>query len=160
MSRIDIKTTPPHQHVGNSFMMAIHDITKKHFEATANTPKSPWMSPETGEQYIHRRDILSMLDRDKENKVLRDEEKLAHKRARGLSRQDKKRAMIDIANDMIDSAEHRDYRTVWIRGREFAKTGLGPKRRVYTPPDPEVISAQEWDAYRTSSRLLEWMNRT
>ena len=53
--------------------------------------------------------------------------------------------------DMIASAEHRDYRAVWIRGREFAKTGLGPKRRVYTPPDPEVISTQEWDAYMSSS---------
>ena len=92
-------------------------------------------------------DIKTGLHHDQGNEELIQKEKRAIKRARGASRQDKKRAMIDIAKDMIESAEHRDHRTVWIRGREFAKTGQGPKRRVYIPPDPEVLSTQEWDAY-------------
>ena len=36
---------------------------------------------------------------------------------------------------MEEAAYYQDYRTVWVKGREFARTGLGPKRRVYAPPD-------------------------
>eukprot|EP00439_Symbiodinium_sp_Y106_P000313 s4602_g1.t1 len=36
---------------------------------------------------------------------------------------------------------------VWRVGRAIARTGLGPNRRVYRPPDAEPISAEDWDAY-------------
>ena len=57
-------------------------------------------------------------------------------------------ARIDsLANDMNAAAQHGHWRQVWRVGRAIARTGLGPKRRVYRPPDTEPISAAEWDAY-------------
>ena len=79
---------------------AILDISKKHFEANANTPKASWMSTETWEKFVHIMDIKTELHHDQGNEELIDKERRAIKRARGASRQDKKRAMIDIANDM------------------------------------------------------------
>ena len=59
-----------------------------------------------------------------------------------------KRAHIDsLAGDMDAAARHGHWRQVWRVGRAIARTGLGPKRRVYRPPDAEPISAEDWDAY-------------
>ena len=55
-----------------------------------------------------------------------------------------KRAHVDsLANDMNAAAQHGHWRQVWRVGRAIARTGLGPKRRVYRPPDAEPISAAE-----------------
>ncbi|CAE7225001.1 unnamed protein product, partial [Symbiodinium microadriaticum] len=69
-----------------------------------------------------------------------------------------KRAHIDsLANDMDAAARHGHWRQVWRVGRAIARTGLGPKRRVYRPPDAEPISAEEWDAYMQQAFRAEPM---
>ena len=45
------------------------------------------------------------------------------------------------------AATYSDYRTVWVKGRTAARTGLGAKRRVYAPPDKEAITYPEWHEY-------------
>ena len=45
---------------------------------------------------------------------------------------------------MTEASQHHDFRTVWVKGRQFARTGLGLKRRVYSPPDDETILIAEW----------------
>ena len=52
-----------------------------------------------------------------------------------------------MEGDIKDAAEHDDYRSVWRLGRVLARTGLGPKRRVFAPPDQEPILTSEWHEY-------------
>ena len=75
----------------------------------------------------------------------------ADKEAKAAVRKDKRKHMDLEIQEIVESEEHRDYKGVWVAGRRLAGTGLGPKRRVYAPPDADPITTAEWDIFMADS---------
>ena len=67
-----------------------------------------------------------------------------HKEVKKSCNTDRTRKLEDEAAELAEAATHEDYKTVWCKGRSMARTGLGPKKRVYAPPDEELIAPSEW----------------
>ena len=70
-----------------------------------------------------------------------------HKVVHRACQRDKRRKREEHAEAIAEAEEHRDYKEVWVKGRLLAGTGLGPKRRVYGPPDAEAITDSEWNEW-------------
>ena len=167
-TRLDSFQTDPSPHWQKAHQ-ALYDIAYEHYGAPKNGPKKPWMSSKTWElvkanptlrqtalkeqQQIHhhyRRNetghFAIMMSFFKAWSRTRQLQKHIQATKHSITH-DKKNNMKEKVVEMIETAENRDYRTVWTKGRQVAQTGLGPKRRVYLPPDKDLISHPEWNEH-------------
>ena len=130
--------------------IGLHEIVAKHFQEHGQVPRAAWMTNDTWQTILTRRDLLAEVA--VLNNLQMDIPDYLSSRIKQLQGQikakvkaDKKAAMEVIARDVQEAADHQDYRTVWVKGREFARTGLGPKRRVYSPIDADRSATAERD---------------